>query len=127
MFTITTLCLHVKQIIGNSEDELLRGDRLREEREKLGITQRDLARACGLAENMVYRYENGLNDITGDSLKILAEQLRVSSDYLLGLSSNARGQLGDSTLAEDERDILDLYRKDGWSGLARLSVEKAIR
>jgi transcriptional regulator with XRE-family HTH domain len=73
---------------------------------------------------MIYRYESGLSDITGDSLKALSEKLGVNSDYLLGLSDDPNLQTRESVLSEDERTILELFRREGWQGVARLSVEK---
>jgi len=103
---------------------LLRGDRLREAREKLGLSHRDLSRACGLGDNMVYRYEHGLNDITAHNLVQIAEKLGVSADYLLGLSDNPTGQLGDGDLNHDERDLVDKFRREGWRGIAHLLGEQ---
>jgi transcriptional regulator with XRE-family HTH domain len=102
----------------------LRGDRLREAREKLGISQRELSRMCGLGFNMVYRYENGLSDITGDTLKVIAGKLNVNTDYLLGLSDDPHFQIREPQLNEEERIILETFRRNGWSGVVHLGVEK---
>ena len=101
----------------------MRGDRLRKVREQLGITQRDLSRACGLGDNTIYRYENG-SDITGDTLKVLAEQLGVNADYLLGLSDEPNMHTRDSGLTEDERMMLETFRRDGWRGIIHLGAER---
>lgn len=102
---------------------MLRGERLREMREKLGLTQRELSRLSGLGDNMIYRYEKGLSDITGNSLTTVAENLGVSADYLLGLSDDPHVQLRDTSLNDVERDILDRYRRESWSGIIQLGVK----
>jgi transcriptional regulator with XRE-family HTH domain len=102
----------------------LRGDRIREKREERGLTQRELARLCGFGINQITRYEIELSQPTAEHLKIIAEKLAVSSDYLLGLTSNEQGQLGDSELSEQERDVLDVLRREGWLGLIRFCTER---
>lgn len=104
--------------------EFLRTDRLREAREKHGWSQRELARLCGLGEAQIHRYETGVSDPAAKYLKIIADKLGVSADYLLGLSDNLRGQLGDSELSEDERAVLDAFRRDNWAGVVRLGVDR---
>jgi len=73
---------------------------------------------------MVYRYEHHLNDATATNLKRIAEKLGVSTDYLLGLSDDPVGQLSDSELNSDERDLVDQFRREGWPGVAQLIVEQ---
>jgi transcriptional regulator with XRE-family HTH domain len=102
----------------------LRGDRIREKREERGLTQRELARLCGFGINQITRYEIGLSQPTAEHLKIISEQLGVSADYLLGLTTNERGQLGDTTLSEQERDVLEVLRHEGWLGLIRFCTER---
>jgi transcriptional regulator with XRE-family HTH domain len=99
-------------------------ERLRTTREHLNWSQRELARRCGLGEVQIYRYESGITDPSTDSLKKIAEVLNISTDFLLGLSDYPHGQVGDGVLDDDERVILNAYHREGWSGLARLSVER---
>lgn len=102
---------------------ILRIDRLRELRERLGWSQRELARRCGLGESFINRYESGISDPSAANIKLIAEALGISADYLLGLSDEPRGQMGDGQLTDDERAVLDAYRRSGWAGLARLLAE----
>ncbi|MEP7287485.1 MAG: helix-turn-helix transcriptional regulator [Chloroflexota bacterium] len=103
---------------------MLRTDRLREAREAHDWSQRDLADICHFGNNMVYRYEMGISDPSAKALQTMAEKLEVSTDYLLGLTNNPRGQLGDNDLTQDERDVLDAFRREGWPGLLRLGAER---
>ena len=82
------------------------------------------ARRCGFSDAVIRRYETGVSDPTGYSLKMLAEQLHISADYLLGITDNpyAHDSL-EKKADQTEQTILDVYRREGWSGLARLSVE----
>jgi len=102
----------------------LRIDRLQTARKNVGWSQRELARRCGFSDAVIRHYETGISDPSGYSLKMLAEQLNLSTDYLLGLTDNPRGQMAEGQTDETEQTILDVYRNEGWSGLARLSVER---
>lgn len=99
-------------------------DRLRTLREQHGLSQRELARECGIAESVVRRYENGTSEPSAASLKLIAEKLNVSADYLLGMTDQPRGHLGDNTITTEETDILDMFRREGWPGVIRLGGER---
>ena len=103
---------------------MLRGDRLRATREKAGMSQRELARVCGVGEVMIYRYESGITDPSTKYLTLIADKLSISTDYLVGLSDEPNGHLKDKQITDDERIMIDMYRREGWSGVARLSIEK---
>ncbi len=102
----------------------LKADRLRTLREKHGWSKRELALLCGIGENQVLKYERGENDPSCMSLKLIAEKLDVSTDYLLGITELPRGHIGDDSLNEEEQDVLQMFRQEGWSGVARLGVER---
>jgi len=62
------------------------GERLRTEREKQGLSIRELARRSGVRHATIVRLEAGGSDnITTDTLLRLCRTLRVSTDYLLGM------------------------------------------
>lgn len=63
----------------------MRGDRLREMREKHGLSQADLAERVNVASQQILRYENGKNLPSSAVLSAFSKELEVSSDYLLGL------------------------------------------
>jgi len=100
----------------------LRIDRLVRHREEQGWSKREFARLCGMKELQIYRYENGLSDPSTDNLKTLADVLKVSSDYLLGLSHDPHLPVRDTNLPEDERIMLETYRREGWEGVIHLSA-----
>lgn len=86
----------------------IRGDRIRDARERAGMTQSQLADLCGMALQQIHRYESGKSDASGTGLKAIAEQLHVTTDYLLGLTDDPHGY-GALNLREDERDLLEAY------------------
>ena len=98
--------------------------RLRAVREQLDISQHDLARLCGLSINQISRYELGVREPTSISLIKIARALNVSMDYLAGLTEERNGLLAAQELTPQERSIIDTFRKDGWSGIVRLGVER---
>ncbi len=102
----------------------LRGERLRESREQKKLTQRQLAQLCGVTEFQISRYENSKSDISGKMLQIIAQTLDVSADYLLGLSHEPRGKVGDSELSEEEHNVVTTLRRDGWPGLLRMGADR---
>lgn len=87
---------------------MILGDRLRAAREARGLSQRDLARLLGLGINQINRYEVSTNDPTATVLVKIAHELRVTADYLLGLSDTPQG-LSSPDLQPNERQLLDAY------------------
>lgn len=61
------------------------GKRVRELRESRNMTQADLHHFSGIPQATLSRIENGgFQDLKGRTLVILANSLRVSTDFLLG-------------------------------------------
>jgi hypothetical protein len=73
---------------------------------------------------MIQKYETGVNDPTSYTLKLIAEQLEVSVDYLLGMTDDPRIQVREPSLDDAERAMLEIYRREGWSGIIRLAAER---
>ncbi len=59
------------------------GERIREAREKRGLTQEKLAEKTGLSKGFLSDVENGNSDISSDNLLKLADVLGANLDYLL--------------------------------------------
>ena len=60
------------------------GDRVRQRRDQLDLTQEQLAAATGLKQFHISRIESGdIKDVKGETLRRLARALRVTSDFLL--------------------------------------------
>lgn len=65
--------------------------RLRSARQRAGLSQQALGKLLDLDQAAVSRLERGLYRLHSDQIRTLARELRVSSDYLLGLSDDEGG------------------------------------
>lgn len=63
--------------------------RIQSRREELEITQKDLAEKIGLNVSVMNRIESGERPARDDEIIKIAEVLRVTTDYLLGLTNNS--------------------------------------
>ena len=61
-------------------------ERLKKLRAESGLSAMALGKSIGVSDMAILRWENGKSDITGESLKKLAEFFNVTTDYLLGLT-----------------------------------------
>ena len=64
------------------------GDRIRRQRIALGVSQADFAIQTGIPVQVLSRLEHGRQSIWVERLADLAGALKVSTDYLLGLTDN---------------------------------------
>ena len=62
--------------------------RIRDLREDNDKTQQEIADYLGTSQTMYARYERGANELPIRHLIALSKYYNVTSDYLLGLSSN---------------------------------------
>jgi len=99
-------------------------ERLKATREERGLTQAQLNRLCGFGVNQISRFETGIRSPATEALVKIATILDVSMDYLAGLTDNPHGQVIPTDLNVYEREIISTYREEGWSGIARLGVER---
>jgi len=70
------------------------GKKIKDERKKKYATAKAFAEAMGVNPSTYGNIESGQYDIPGQTLKWLAENLKVSTDYLLGVSSTPVVDLG---------------------------------
>ena len=90
--------------MGNDIDVHL-GKRLRRRRRLLGLTQQQLAGACGVRFQQIQKYECGANRISAARLWQLSEALQVPVAYFYdGLSEMVDGEAGPR--AEDGGEVL---------------------
>jgi transcriptional regulator with XRE-family HTH domain len=101
-----------------------RPERLRQLREQRGLSQREFARRCGFSEALIRKYEIGASDPASYFIKIISQQLEVSTDYLLGITNDPRIHIGDVELTDEERSVLETFRREGWAGVIRLGADK---
>jgi transcriptional regulator with XRE-family HTH domain len=106
--------------MGMSEDiDIHLGKRLRRRRRLLGMTQQQLAGACGVRFQQIQKYECGANRISAARLWKLSAALEVPVGYFYdGLGSeaarNAASEAAGAEAANDEqnasKETLDLIR-----------------
>jgi transcriptional regulator with XRE-family HTH domain len=102
------------------------GTRLREERDRVGISQRELARRVGLSPSMISQIESGQSKPSVSTLYGIVTELGVSLDDLFGANgSSAWGNEGETGAAADlgpmvrveDRHVIDLDSGVRWERL----------
>lgn len=81
------------------------GERIREERLKLKLTQAQLAEAIDISDTYMGAIERGERSLTLDTLVRLVNRLGVTIDYLLSDSVSD----SDSNIIEQFRQIIDKH------------------
>jgi transcriptional regulator with XRE-family HTH domain len=110
----------------------LRGERLVEARERLHMTQGELAVAIGIAadpdskpgKTTISRYENERNQPGSDVLDKMTEVLNVSADWLLGRTEDRTGSVTENSLPDDEIEMLNAYRHSQLDKAVNLMLKK---
>lgn len=61
------------------------GDRIKELREEIKITQEELAKHIGSTKQTIHKYENNIvTNIPSDKIEVIAKVLNTSPAYLMG-------------------------------------------
>lgn len=93
------------------------GDRLRQLRESMPVTQEDLASRLGISEIQIYRYEKGTAEPRADVVVKLAEFFNVSTDYLLGITETPGTHLHGNLEANEAAAIRAWRRGDKYEAI----------
>jgi len=88
------------------------GQRLRERRKELGISQGELAKALGVSLSAISNYENGQNAMREDVLLRLFRVLEIEPNYLYQDSFTGQG----FTCSVEEEQLVKAYRSLRVSG-----------
>ena len=81
------------------------GERLKELREKLGISQVDFAAKINVSKQTLYKYENNIiTNLPSDKIEAAAKLGNISPAYLMGWSESSSDKSPELTV-KDERDI----------------------
>jgi len=109
------------------------GDRLRAERTKAGISQRELARRLGLSASLISQLESGLSKPSVGTLYAIVTELDLSLDKLLRGDENAgrddeSGSIGPNgrvspLVHPDRRKVIDLASGVRWEQLTAETEE----
>jgi transcriptional regulator with XRE-family HTH domain len=102
---------------------MMHSHRVKETRERRGLSQQELADRTGIHVQQVYRIENAKSVPTADTLARLARELDVSADYLLGLTDDPEGHITEADLSPIERKLLRAWRQEDTREILRLLVE----
>lgn len=101
------------------------GKRLVEERKRLGISQQDFFRACGISKAQQYNFEKGIN-VPGGAYLVAADALGVDILYVLtGQRSRPANASPATHLSPREQALLDNYRNSPDDAQAALDKTSA--
>lgn len=65
------------------------GERIRSLREKMGLTQKELASKLNVPNQNISNYERGFRQPDYDTLQLIADFFEVTTDYLLGRNNKS--------------------------------------
>lgn len=105
------------------------GDRIREERTKAGISQRELARRLGLSASMISQLESGLSKPSVGTLYAIVTELNLSLDKVIRgddfqvNSPSVAQESGSPLVRPDERQSIDLASGVRWEELTASSED----
>lgn len=90
------------------------GNRLRMLRERANMTQEQVAKRLGITRPAYTQYETGVRNPDPDTLARLADVYGVSTDYILGRTSDPNDTIqSDLELDEEWRDLIRQIRELG--------------
>ncbi|MFZ4452051.1 helix-turn-helix domain-containing protein [Salibacterium aidingense] len=100
------------------------GDRLRHLRKQKNITQNQLAKLFKISESAVGMYERNERNPSFDLVNNLAKYFEVTTDYLLGMTTDPQGR--DSSIEKEFDDPkTDLMFKD-WKTMTEEQKDEAL-
>jgi transcriptional regulator with XRE-family HTH domain len=112
---------HEVQVAGELEDI---GGKLRAERDRVGISQRELARRVGLSPSMISQIESGQSKPSVSTLYGIVTELGVSLDDLFGANGAPAGDQEsqgsthvDPMVRVEDRHVIDLDSGVRWERL----------
>lgn len=87
------------------------GCKIKELREKAGLSQTELADKIHTTKQTIYKYETGIvTNIPSDKIELLSSILDCSPNYLMGWDEPSP-TFDDFSLSELEREIILQYRR----------------
>lgn len=97
------------------------GNRIKNARENLKMTAKDLAIQINVSPTRLSNWENGKHKPNSDYISLLSETLNVSTDYLLGITADNQLRVSEESsiyssitnvnLTSDEQKLLSLWRQ----------------
>lgn len=93
---------------------------IKNRRLELDLTMKDVAKALGVSEATVSRYESGeIQNMGIDKIEALAKVLRCSPGYLMGWEDSPTATI-QSSLTHEESELIDIFRLLNVSGRKKL-------
>lgn len=89
------------------ENYYLFGNRLKEERKKLGLNQAEIAKKCGVSREMWGKWERGENKPSSEKL-FSFEQIGIDVQYVM---HGETASMPSETLTAEEQELLTLFRE----------------
>ena len=104
------------------------GNRIRQRRTMLGLSQKQLGDAIGITPQQVQKYEKGTNRIAASALFIVAEALNVPVSFFFDelVKRQPKGHPAGDAVFIDRRETLELlraYQKVGDAKLRRQFID----
>lgn len=81
--------------------------RLKEAREKRGISQKTLAEMCGWVQSRIGNYESGARSIGADDALVLSKHLNLTPAELMF----GEGSASSNWLTEKEKELIQLFKQ----------------
>ena len=85
------------------------GERLKNLRKSIMISQKDFAEKIGITQSAVNRYENNQAEASYKTLLLYADYFDVSLDYIYGRTDQPQGKLFDFKPKVDENGDMRLF------------------
>lgn len=94
-------------------------ERITELQEARGLTNRAVETGAGLANSVISQWKKGKGKPSLDAIVKLSNYFNVSTDYLIGTSTNM--EIGaEISLTEEELLLIDAYRSSSTQGKFRI-------
>ena len=102
-------------------------ERLRRAREYRGLTQSELAEQAGLQPSAISHFETGARKPSFDNLRLLADTLDITTDYLLGRVAEFKELAGADKLHRHYSELHETDRKFADELITHLASKAAAR
>lgn len=86
------------------------GNRIKQRRKALGLSQEKLAEALDVSYQQIQRYENGTNLLNTDKLQVVADFLNISVSYLFEEQGTTAAEAPGLYISSEEARLLRLSK-----------------
>ncbi len=96
------------------------GDKLKQRRTELKLTQQQLAEMVGAKKNTISNYECGISSPNEDTIITLMDALQCDANYLFDYKEPTQNNAFDPPHTENEKKILEYFREFNEEGQEKL-------